>query len=62
MKASRIRKPLARFKVEGVTHVVSEKRSLTTGGLIEAAVALRYAEHVISGRIFPGRFLGGILT
>jgi hypothetical protein len=31
---------------------------LTTGGLIEGSVALRYAEHVISGRIFPAKFLG----
>jgi hypothetical protein len=27
-----------------------------------ASVALRYAEHVISGRIFPGRFLGEMVT
>jgi hypothetical protein len=26
--------------------------------LTEASVALRYGEHVISGRIFPGKFLG----
>jgi hypothetical protein len=31
---------------------------LTTSGLIEASDALRYAENVISGRIFSGRFLG----
>jgi len=27
-----------------------------------ASVALRYAEHVISERIFPGRFLGEMVT
>ena len=30
--------------------------------LIEASVAPRYAEHVISGRIFPGRFSGEFAT
>ena len=32
MKASRLRKPLARFKIEGVTHVLSKKWTLKTGG------------------------------
>jgi len=44
-EASRFRKPLARFKTEGVTHVLSEKGSLTTGGLIEEANRTREVEN-----------------
>ena len=31
-------------------------------GVMLASVALRYAEHVIRGRIFPARFLGAIVA
>jgi len=34
-EASRLRKPLARLTTEGVTDVLSEKKSLKKGGLME---------------------------
>jgi hypothetical protein len=37
-EASRIRKQLARFKVEGAIHVLRKKWSLTIGGLIKDSI------------------------